>query len=60
MIPWTHEERIETYKEYRAKKFHKYNEKARLLIQGVNDLSLKPEDKRKLLTDMMHKIMEVL
>lgn len=37
---------IQSYKSYKAEQFNKKLEKARGLVNSINDTSLKPEDKK--------------
>lgn len=50
---------IETYSSYKKKKFHKYKEKARMLINGIGCLSLKPKDKEKLKREILETIKQI-
>ena len=49
MVGYCIDEPVETYKSYKAKKFKKTTDKITLLLNGINQLSLRPSDKEKLL-----------
>lgn len=51
---------IQTYKSYKGEKFEKYIQKQKAVISGVNQSSLKQEDKKALLMKMRELIESAL
>lgn len=57
--PMPFDKEVEEYSSFKKRKFNKYLEKARMLFVGVDDLSLKPQDKKKLkkqIVDLLSKV----
>jgi len=40
------------YEPYKKQKFHKTKERVRLILKGIEQTSLRPEDKKKLLKEI--------
>lgn len=48
-----HNEMLPTYKSFKARKFNEYPEKAKKIIRGIRESSLKEGDKQNLLKEIL-------